>query len=60
MAVNAENKMQGSIGGGIMEHKFVEMAKEKLQVVTLRLANADKPQIRKQIHDKVAGKTKAG
>ena len=32
MAVNANNEMEGSIGGGIMEHKFVEMAKEKLTV----------------------------
>ena len=31
MAVTAEGKMEGSIGGGIMEHKFVEMAREKLQ-----------------------------
>ena len=31
MAVNADGKMHGSIGGGIMEHKFVDMAKEKLQ-----------------------------
>ena len=31
MAVNSNGEMEGSIGGGIMEHKFVEMAKEKLQ-----------------------------
>lgn len=30
MAVTAEGEMSGSIGGGIMEHKFVELAKEKL------------------------------
>ena len=54
MAVNANKEMEGSIGGGIMEHKFVEMAKEKLQ------AASDKPQVRKQVHDKAAGKNQSG
>src|SRR5687768_11179876 len=31
MAVNANGEMEGSIGGGIMEHKFVELAKERLR-----------------------------
>ena len=31
MAVNTTGEMEGSIGGGIMEHKFVEMAKEQLK-----------------------------
>jgi xanthine dehydrogenase accessory factor len=31
MAVNENGEMEGSIGGGIMEHKFVEMAKERLR-----------------------------
>ena len=31
MAVNANGEMEGSIGGGIMEHKLVEMAKDKIQ-----------------------------
>jgi xanthine dehydrogenase accessory factor len=31
MAVAADNSFCGSIGGGIMEHKFVEMAKAILQ-----------------------------
>jgi xanthine dehydrogenase accessory factor len=48
MAVNANGEMQGSIGGGIMEHKFVEMAKEKLQK---ELVTA---QLKKQVHDKSA------
>src|SRR5215212_3586353 len=30
MAVNSNNEMCGSLGGGIMEHKFVEMAKASL------------------------------
>jgi len=54
MAVNANKEMEGSIGGGIMEHKFVEMAKDKLQ------AAGHKPQVRKQIHDKSAGKNQSG
>ena len=57
MAVNEEGEMEGSIGGGIMEHKFVEMAKEKLQ------AASDKGQrtsIRKQFHDKTAAKDQSG
>lgn len=54
MAVNANKTMEGSIGGGIMEHKFVEMALQKLQVAS------DKPQVRKQVHDKAAGKNQSG
>ena len=54
MAVNAAGKMQGSIGGGIMEHKFVEMAKAKLK------ANEDEVSVRKQIHDKTALKNQSG
>lgn len=54
MSVNAEGDMQGSIGGGIMEHKFVEMAKEKLQ------ASGHRSQVRKQVHDKSAAKDRSG
>ncbi len=57
MSVN-ENNMEGSIGGGIMEHKFVEMAKEHLQSFDkLRMTSS---QIKKQIHDKTAGKNQSG
>ena len=31
MAVTATGEIAGSIGGGIMEHKFIEMAKERLR-----------------------------
>ena len=31
MAVNAAGETEGSIGGGIMEHKFIELAKESLK-----------------------------
>jgi xanthine dehydrogenase accessory factor len=54
MAVNAHGEMEGSIGGGIMEHKFVEMTKEKLQGVN------NKSQIKKQIHDKAAANNQSG
>lgn len=54
MAVNANKEMAGSVGGGIMEHKFVEMAKEQLQ------AASHKPQVKQQIHDKSAGKNQSG
>src|SRR5829696_5921746 len=57
MTVNATGAMQGSIGGGIMEHKFVEMAREKLQVASSELQAG---QIKKQIHDKSAAKDQSG
>lgn len=57
MAVNAEGKMEGSIGGGIMEHKFVEMAKEQLQVMSNEPSAGN---IRKQIHDKSDAKNQSG
>jgi xanthine dehydrogenase accessory factor len=55
MAVNEKGGMEGSIGGGIMEHKFVEMAKKRLR------GQEDKEQeIRKQQHDKTAAKNQSG
>ena len=54
MAVNAQGGMEGSIGGGIMEYKFVEMAKEKLKEHETIQA------IRKQIHDKSAADNQSG
>jgi xanthine dehydrogenase accessory factor len=59
MAVNAKGEMEGSIGGGIMEHKFVEMAKERLK----DQGTSDKeqePGIRKQVHDKSVAKNQSG
>ncbi|MGZ8523518.1 MAG: XdhC family protein [Chitinophagaceae bacterium] len=55
MAVNAKHEMVGSIGGGIMEHKFVEMVKERL-----RKEEYDKQETRKQYHDKTAAKNQSG
>ena len=54
MAVNSDEEMEGSIGGGIMEHKFVEMAKERLRV------GSQKSGVRKQFHDKSAAKNQSG
>ena len=55
MAVNAKGEMEGSIGGGIMEHKFVEMAKKRL-----REQEGKEQEIRKQHHDKSAAKSQSG
>lgn len=46
MAVNALGNIAGSIGGGIMEFKFVEMAREQLLQAQAIAA------IRRQVHDK--------
>jgi len=54
MAVNDEGSMVGSIGGGIMEHKFVEMAKEMLR------APHNPAHIKKQVHDKSASRDRSG
>ncbi|MEK7226664.1 MAG: XdhC family protein, partial [Bacteroidota bacterium] len=51
MTVNANGEMAGSIGGGIMEHKFVEMAKEKLLAASNELRAGV---LKKQVHDKSA------
>lgn len=57
MAVNGEHEMEGSIGGGMMEHKLVEMAKEKLSTAS---AGRQDYSIKKQVHDKSAGKDQSG
>jgi xanthine dehydrogenase accessory factor len=54
MAVNAIGEMNGSMGGGIMEHKFVEMAKAKLQQQTTEVS------LHHQIHDKAVAKNQSG
>ena len=51
MAVNSRGDMEGSVGGGIMEHKFVELAKEKLKDSS---KEAEESAIRRQVHDKMA------
>lgn len=54
MAVNAVGGMAGSIGGGIMEHKFVEMAREQL------MQDAEFMAVRRQVHDKRSAKDQSG
>lgn len=54
MAVNAGGNMEGSVGGGIMEHKFVEMAKQRLK------HHSKETLLKKQVHDKNAGINKSG
>lgn len=67
MAVTANGKMEGSIGGGMMEHKLVEKAKRQLQVASSspRLRRASNgclqdAEIIKQVHDKAAAKNQSG
>lgn len=54
MAVAADNSLYGSIGGGIMEHKFVEMAKAKLQEAQGTAS------VYLQVHDKTTAKNQSG
>jgi xanthine dehydrogenase accessory factor len=54
LIVNALGEMEGSIGGGIMEHKMVELAKD-----TLRQHTSPAP-LRRQIHDPSIEKDKSG
>ena len=58
MAVNAAGDTEGSIGGGIMEHKFIEMAKEALRAQDTK--QKEKSAIRKQIHNKSAPANQSG
>lgn len=55
MAVNAAGQMHGSIGGGIMEHKFVEMCRGMLQE-----EEKAHPGLKKQVHDNSAKKDRSG
>jgi len=55
MAVNSAGRIEGSIGGGVMEHKFVELAREKLRNETNELTI-----IKKQVHDKTVAKDQSG
>ena len=53
MAVTAD-ELCGSIGGGMMEYKFVELAREKLRV------SEQEPLIKRQIHSKSAKLNQSG
>lgn len=54
MAVTEHDEIMGSIGGGIMEIKLVELARMKLK------DHQDYPLIKKQIHSKTAGRNQSG
>jgi len=54
MVVNAGGEMEGSIGGGIMEHKLTEMVREQLRRGEGILA------LRRQVHDKEAVRDQSG
>lgn len=54
MAVAADATFEGSIGGGIMEHKFVEMAKAFLR------EDAQKNDTYRQVHSKEPGANQSG
>lgn len=54
MSVASNGQMYGSIGGGIMEHKFVEMAKDQLK------NDIEFSTLKPQLHNKDAGKYQSG
>ncbi len=54
MAVNADGQMEGSVGGGIMEYKFVELAKQRLK------HHSKETLVKKQVHNKNGGINKSG
>lgn len=54
MAVNSDGEMYGSVGGGIMEHKMVELAKTRLQ------QSSNEHSIYHQYHDKTAATQQSG
>lgn len=54
MAVNNIGAMEGSIGGGIMEHKLVELAKENLKEGKKFIF------VKKQLHHKEAASNQSG
>lgn len=68
MAVNGNGETEGSIGGGIMEHKFVETAKERLKEgISLGFSDLQgtytdesKTTIKKQFHNKSAATNQSG
>lgn len=60
MAVNATGEMKGSIGGGIMEHKLVELGKEQLKNIQQGTKNSEQGMIRHQVHDKAVETNQSG
>lgn len=54
MAVSTSGQMHGSIGGGVMEYKLVEMAKSRLK------EDNSETSVHRQIHDKAAPRNQSG
>src|SRR5688500_7501129 len=54
MALDAAGEMAGSIGGGIMEHKLVELARNLLS------QKHEKPVLKRQVHSKAAIQNQSG
>jgi xanthine dehydrogenase accessory factor len=54
MAVNSSGQMSGSIGGGMMEHKFVEMAIRQLKI------DQQENLVRRQVHDETSNADRSG
>ncbi|MCF6361637.1 MAG: XdhC family protein [Cyclobacteriaceae bacterium] len=54
MAINEQHEMVGSIGGGFMEHKLIELCKHNLLIRDFA------PFIKKQIHKDSVAKDKSG
>ncbi len=54
MAVSGDGEISGSIGGGIMEHKLVELAREMLE------KNSNEFIFKKQIHSKKSPNDRSG
>lgn len=61
MAVDAGGNMLGSIGGGIMEHKLVELAKERLSTrANSQQQKFSATEIKKQVHDPSVARNRSG
>jgi xanthine dehydrogenase accessory factor len=56
MSVNEDGEMAGSLGGGIMEHKFVELARKKIASAIKKKNTV----LKKQIHNKTAKNNRSG
>ena len=54
MALSEDGEMTGSIGGGIMEKKLIELARKRLK------ENISEPLLKKQIHSKTAPRHQSG
>jgi xanthine dehydrogenase accessory factor len=60
MAVTGHGEMEGSIGGGIMEYRFVEMAKKQITREDNTTIKEQHSSVRKQIHTKSSARNSSG